>query len=125
MKSFDSLIPYILAAMHPLMHMTLLISSVALITYDQDRFWAVSGTCPTSAKEAFYFMTEGKYWLMYYIMTAHLMSIILHYSSQVLSHYGYRTLANFMVIAKVLGYLYTVMEVQNEIIYDECNEVTD
>lgn len=124
MKSFDSLIPYILASMHPLMHMTLLLSSVILIMYDTEKFYAVTGTCPVKT-QAYNFMTEGKYWLMMYIMSAHLAAIILHYSAQVLSHYGYKTLANTFVVLKVTGFLYVIMEVQNRIIYDECNDVTD
>ena len=62
---------------------------------------------------------------MFYILTAHLVSIVLHYLYQVLNHYDHKTIANCLLVAKVGLYLYAVMEVQTGITFEECNEVTD
>ena len=78
MKPYDSLMPYILASMHPIMHMSLLFTSLILISLDTDKFYEVAGTVDP-ASDAYYFMTEGKYLYMFYIMSAHLIAIVFHY----------------------------------------------
>ena len=78
MKPFDSLVPYVLASMHPIMHMSLLFTSLILIGLDTEKFYEVAGTVSPDT-EAYYFMTEGKYYYMFYIMSAHLISIVFHY----------------------------------------------
>jgi hypothetical protein len=80
MKSIDSLIPYILASMHPLMHMTLLITGFTLVQYDKTKFYEVPENIPKKT-QAYYFATEGKFFYMFLIMTAHLGAIVLHYAS--------------------------------------------
>ena len=107
MKSYDSLIPYILASMHPLGHMTLLVTGMVFLAWDQENFYANTGTCKPKT-EAYYFQTEGKFYYMFYIMTSHFASVILHYGSQIANHYKYNTIGNLFLIIKVLGYLYVV-----------------
>lgn len=70
-------------------------------------------------------MTHGKYMLMFWIMTAHLISILFHYAHQVLNHYEYKTWANAFLVLKVGIYLYVVQEVQVGITFPNCTEVTD
>lgn len=124
MKPTDSLVPYLLASMHPLLHMSLLFTSLILIYLDEEKFYEVPGTCAVET-EAFHFETSSKYYLMYYIMSAHLVSITFHYLYQVLNHYNHRSWANLFLVMKVGIYLYAVMEVQVGITFEECNEVTD
>lgn len=45
MKATDNLMPYILASMHPLLHMALLFTSMILISMDQEGFYVAPGTC--------------------------------------------------------------------------------
>jgi len=116
--------PYILASMHPLLHMSLLFTSLLLLSFDYDLFYKVTGTCDAGS-DAEKFQQTTKYELMFYILTAHLVSIILHYLYQVFNHYDYKTVANSLFVAKVGIYLYAVMEVQTGITFEECNEVTD
>lgn len=78
MKPYDSLVPYILASMHPIMHMSLLFTALILIGLDIEKFYEVAGTMDP-ASEAYYFATEGKHYLMFIIMSAHLISIVFHY----------------------------------------------
>ena len=53
MRPTDSLVPYILASMHPIMHMSLLITSMLLIFINQDKFYEVNGTVdPEKCKNA-------------------------------------------------------------------------
>jgi len=118
------LVPYILASMHPIMHMSLLFTSLILISLDTEKFYDVPGTVDP-ASEAYYFMTEGKYWYMFYIMTAHLVAIVFHYLYQVLNHYDHKALANILLVFKVGIYLYAVMEVQTGITFEEFSDVTD
>jgi hypothetical protein len=51
--------------MHPISHVTLLIAGICLIGHDQEKFYAISGTCPPEAEGANYFMGKGKYELMF------------------------------------------------------------
>lgn len=125
MKSLDNLIPYVLASMHPLMHMSMLATSLIMVTLDQKNFYNTPGTCPATAVDALEFMSTGKHMLMFYIMSAHLAAIVLHYLYQVLNHYDYKTAANVLLMLKVVTYFYTVVEVQTQITYMECAEVTD
>lgn len=123
MKAFDNLVPYVLASMHPLLHMSLLFTALILLSLDYEDFYAVNGT--TEDEDASYFMTEGKFWLMFLIMTAHLVSILLHYLHQVLNHYEYKTWANLFLVLKVGIYLYAVMKVQVGITFPNGTDVTD
>ena len=70
----------------------------------------MAGTCDEGS-DAQKFQNVTKYLLMFYILTAHLIAIILHYLYQVLNHYDYKTVANILLVAKVSIYLYAVMEV--------------
>lgn len=59
MRPTDSLVPYILASMHPMMHMSLLFTSMILIFINQDKFYEVNGTVdPEKCKNAYNFMTD-------------------------------------------------------------------
>ena len=124
MKPYDSLVPYILASMHPIMHMSLLFTSLILICLDTEKFYEVAGTVDP-ASDAYYFMTEGKFLYMFYIMSAHLISIVFHYLYQVLNHYDYKSFANMFLVLKVCIYIYAVMEVQTGITFDKYTEITD
>jgi hypothetical protein len=50
MKPFDSLVPYVLASMHPLLHMALLFTSLVLMSLDSEKFYEVTGTCPVDSE---------------------------------------------------------------------------
>ena len=93
--------------MHPIMHMSLLFTSLVLICLDTEKFYEVTGTVDPES-EAYYFMTEGKYWFMFYIMSAHLVAIVFHYLAQVLNHYEWKALANLLIVIKVASYLYAI-----------------
>mmetsp|Transcript_4816 Transcript_4816/g.8258 ORF Transcript_4816/g.8258 Transcript_4816/m.8258 type:complete len:207 (-) Transcript_4816:1176-1796(-) len=125
MKPSDNLVPYVLASMHPLLHMTLLITSLVLVSLDHEKFYEVPGTCTEKQKDAFYFLNEGKYWYMFYIMSSHLISILFHYLSQALNHFDFKATSKLFLVLKVFIYLYAVMKVQTGITYTECSEVTD
>ena len=118
----DSLSPYYLASMHPMMHLTLLATSMILIALDQSDFYANTGSCPEGTP-AHDFMQSGKTKYMFTIMSAHLACTVLH----ILSHYfqSNKFWSNIAMISKVLLYLYAVVSVQSGINYDECNDVTD
>ena len=45
MKPYDSFMPYILASMHPLLHMSLLFTALLLLSFDYDLFYTVAGQC--------------------------------------------------------------------------------
>ena len=125
MKPVDPLVPYMLASMHPLLHMGLLVTSLLLVSLDHDKFYEVPGTCPAEYTDAVNFMTENKYWLMFSIMTGHLSAILLHYLYQVLNHYDYKTAANLALVTKVTSFFWIIVSVQTGITFEECTEVTD
>jgi len=62
---------------------------------------------------------------MFYIMSSHFVSILFHYAHSFFNHFNYQLLANIFLISKVLTYLYSVVVVQQGIIFDECSEITD
>ena len=70
-------------------------------------------------------MANGKYEYMFAILSAHLFAVLAHYIAQVTNHYGYKSISNVLKVAKVLSYLWTLMEVQNGIDYKECAETTN
>lgn len=41
MKHTDTMIPYILASMHPILHLALLTSTIILTTVDQENFFKI------------------------------------------------------------------------------------
>jgi len=123
MKPTDNLAPYILASMHPIMHMSLLFTSFIMIAHDREKFYEIPGTCDD--KDANKFATTEKYHLMFIMMTAHLICIAIHYLYQVLNHYNQKTFANILLVLKVLVYIYAVMEVQTGITFENCTDITD
>ena len=118
----DSLSPYYLASMHPMMHMTMLFTSMILVGLDQNGFYENTGSCPAGSP-ADKFMTTGKTQYMFQIMTAHLICSLLHFFAQYFQTNKFWS--NVAMIIKVLLYLYSVVFVQSGINYDECNNVTD
>jgi len=102
----DSLSPYYLASMHPMMHLTMLFTSMILIALDQSKFYENTGTCPENTP-AYKFMTTGKTQYMFTIMSAHLVCSVLH----MLVHYFQtnKFWSNVCLILKVLLYLYSVV----------------
>ena len=105
----DSLSPYLLASMHPMLHLTMLFTSMVLIGLDQTKFYENTGTCPEGTP-AYQFMTTGKTELMFTIMTSHLLCTVFHVIS-----YQYFTTnkfwANVFLVAKVFLYIFSVVTV--------------
>jgi hypothetical protein len=64
--------------MHPMMHLSLLFTSMILIALDQSGFYANAGSVPKDTP-AYKFMTEGKTETMFIIMSAHLICSVLHF----------------------------------------------
>lgn len=119
----DSLSPYLLASMHPMMHLTMLFSAMVLVSLDQNGFYENAGVCPEGTP-AYKFMNGGKTQLMFTIMTAHLICVVLHVLKYVLLK-NHKFWGNLALVAKVAIYLYGVLFVQSGITYDDCNDVTD
>jgi hypothetical protein len=44
MKPLDGLVPYVLASMHPLMHASMLFTSLLLVSFDNEEFYKVTKT---------------------------------------------------------------------------------
>ena len=78
MRPSDSLIPYVLSSMHPLLHMSMLITNLILLSYDHELFFKIEGTCKSKGP-AKYFQKEGKYTFIYQIILMHSLAIVCHY----------------------------------------------
>lgn len=111
----DSLSPYYLLSMHPMMHLTMLFTSMILIGIDQSEFYENKGSCDAGTP-AYKFMTSGKTECMFTIMTAHLIASVFHLLGQVVFANN-RFWGNVFMISKVLVYLYGVVFVQSNIVY--------
>ena len=84
MKHTDTLMPYILASMHPTLHLSLLTSSIILYSFNSERFFNVPNADQCTDKEALTFINDEKKWLVGYASSSHLVAVILHYMSEVL-----------------------------------------
>lgn len=124
MKNKDSLIPYILMTMHPMLHMSLLISSVILHTTHYEKFYEVVGTCPNDS-EGQKFIMGGKYELVKLAMFGHAASIFCHYVYQILNHYEVKVIANLFLMAKMMTFFVITLKIQSSIDFKECKSVTD
>lgn len=78
MKLYDSLIPYNLMSVHPLMHMSLLTSALILHYTNHDDFYRVEGTCPEGT-EAYNFIMGGKEKLVKLVVFGHAVATACHY----------------------------------------------
>jgi hypothetical protein len=79
MKLTDSLIPYQLMSMHPLMHSSLLLTGLVLSNLYKDKFYEI-GQCDAQSDDAKSFITDGKEKLMKSALLSHVLGILLHFS---------------------------------------------
>lgn len=84
MKHTDTLMPYILASMHPTIHLALLTSSIILYSFDSEKFFNVPSADQCKDKEALTFINTDKKWLVGYMSSSHLIAVILHFMSDIL-----------------------------------------
>lgn len=75
-----------------------------------EKFYSFPNTCPAGTDAAAFIGGDAEKF-MFYIMQAHLICIILHYLYQVLNHYDVKTIANAVLVLKILTYFYAVMSV--------------
>lgn len=78
MLTTDSLIPYILMTMHPLQHMSMLVTGIILLTTRYEEFYKIEGVCPEGTEGA-EFVNGNKFVFMQYAMVAHAAALILHW----------------------------------------------
>jgi hypothetical protein len=78
MKLTDSLIPYQLMSMHPLMHSSLLLTGLVLSNIYKDKFYEI-GTCEVKTVDAKSFVADGKEKLMKSALLSHVLGITLHF----------------------------------------------
>ena len=124
MKTSDSLIPYTLMSLHPLMHASFLLSGMILLTRNYENFYEIVGTCPPGT-EAQNFILGYKYTLMNLAMTSHAVCLISHYLYQLLSYYEVKIVANIFLMVKMFVCFISVLKIQQGIDYTECSLVTD
>ena len=85
MKTTDSLAPYILMSMHPLLHVSMFASGMIMLQRNKEEFYKIEGTCEQEG-EAKAFIDGKKYTFMNYAMTAHAVCIFCHYFYQLLNY---------------------------------------
>jgi hypothetical protein len=77
MKTTDSLIPYILMTLHPILHISLLVTLLIAVNRNKDEFFKVDGSkCPANS-EGELFSNGYKYNLINYAYAMHATSFIL------------------------------------------------
>lgn len=124
MKLFDSLIVYNLMTVHPLMHVSLMTTSLILHYTNNEEFYKIEGNCPEGT-EAQNFILGGKYSLVKLAVFGHAVSIFCHYIYQLLNHFDVKVLANFFLFGKMLTFFIVVLKIQSSIDFIECKNVTD
>ena len=80
MKLTDSLIPYNLMSMHPLLHLTMLTTGLILVNRDKVGFYEIEGNCSPTSEDSKKFLDGYKVNLMNYALLSHAVSIALHYA---------------------------------------------
>ena len=124
MKHKDTVAPYVLASMHPMMHLALLTTGIALHMMDNDKFYNIPNADQCDAKagsKAYRFIHGGdKFWYIGLISLAHLISVVFHYIDELLVAQGKRFQGNIFLVIKIFFYMYAVFKVQAGIIFDDC-----
>ena len=122
MKHDDTIMPYILASMHPLMHLSLVTAGSLLRFVDNDKFYDIPNTATcTEGKKAIEFIEFGGEWLMNYITLAHIAAISFHYLS-IFFESRSKLISGTFMIAKIFSYFFTHYVVQSGIIFEECRD---
>ena len=118
----DTIMPYVLASMHPVLHLSLLMSSLIVSQVNEDEFFTVpnAGTC--NDKAALAFIGDGKHNLLSSIQAGHVAAILLHYLSGWLIEKERRVLGNFCMLSKVFVYVFIQFVVQSGIMFKECRQ---
>ena len=124
MRTSDSLIPYTLMSMHPLMHGSLLLSGSILLATNYENFYQIEGTCPEGT-EAQDFILGYKFTLMNLAMAAHAICLVSHWLWQLLNHYEFRVFANLFLMLKMFVYFVSILTIQQGIDFTECSTTTD
>ena len=127
MKLSDSLIPYNLMSLHPLMHASLLTTGLILLGTNNAFFYQIDGTVPNDEdhKEAFDFIDGKKKKLMELAMMSHAVCLLSHWTFQILSHYEIKVLANCFLMLKMMFYFVTTLRIQSSIDFKKGHKVTD
>lgn len=107
MLTTDSIIPYILMTMHPLQHMSMLITGLVLLGTRYEKFYEITGTCPAGTEGAA-FVDGDKYKFMMFAMTAHGSALVLHWLYKIFEHYEMKVFASFLVVTKMIVF-FTLM----------------
>lgn len=97
--------------MHPMLHMSLLTSSIILYTTNYDKFFEIPNEAQCTEKVASAFIKDEKYWLIGYTCTAHLLAVILHITSAKLISMDKKVLGNLCMLSKVFIYVLSIFVV--------------
>ena len=103
--------PYYLASMHPILHFSLLTTSLIFQIFYHDKFFLVPNDCTPTEPKAIEFLDTGKYWLTGYICVAHALAIVFHYVAEVLISMEYKIVSNIFVLLKIFVYFFAVFVV--------------
>jgi hypothetical protein len=127
MKTADSLIPYILMSLHPLMHASLLTTGLILLGTNYETFYLIDGTVPETKeyKEAYDFISGKKYTLMNLAITAHAVCLLSHWLYQILNHYEIKVMANVFLMLKMMFYFIAILRIQSSIDFTKGSSKTD
>ena len=123
MKHDDTIMPYILASMHPLMHLSLVTAGSLLRFIDNEKFYDIPNKeqC-TEGKKAIEFIEFGGEWLMNYITLAHVLALGFHYLGQFLMSRDKKVFGGVLMVLKIFTYFFVHYMVQTGIIFDECRD---
>ena len=113
MKTSDSLIPYNLMSLHPLMHITLLTTGLLMLGLNSETFYQVDGTVPDTIAyaEAYDFIAGKKKTLMNLSLMSHVVCLLSHWTYQILSHYEIKVMANIFLMLKMMFYFVTTLRI--------------
>ena len=114
--------PYIMASMHPLMHLTFLITSTILYFTEYKNFFEVPNAKNCTNKEALHFINGGGERLFTILVLAHLFAIVLHWGGECMINSERHTIGKIMILAKVFVYIMVHFAVQSSILFTDCRK---
>lgn len=127
MKHKDTVTPYIMASMHPIMHLALLTSGIILISMDNDKFYEVPNeeSCSADDVKATRFIKGDKFFYVGLMGLSHLLAIVFHYLNDLLMAQDKKILGNLFMVFKIFFYLIAVFKTQGGIIFkSDCRKAS-
>jgi hypothetical protein len=109
--------------MHPLQHLSMLITGLVLLGTRYDAFYEIDGVCPDDDKEGLAFVNGDKEKFMTYAMTAHASALVLHGLHSIFNYCDMKVFATFFLVGKIVVVFVLMISIQVGTDFEGCAKV--